>query len=760
MESYFFIPYFSIKYFIVRTLLTILCSMLVVISHAQYFQNTAIEVKGLDDVQMKNPWAGGLNNPQFSNVDLNNDGIEDLFIFDRTGNKVLTFINGGTPNEVDLTYDPQYEKNFPKLHDWALLDDYNCDGIADIFTYTTGPVFPSPQGVGIQVYRGYYDGNNRIAFVNADSLLRYPSDTSLLNLYVSSVDIPAIADVNGDGDLDVVTFRSTGGFVVYFENQSKEKGYGCDSLLYKKYDDCWGNFFEPSLCLPDELNSACFYSPDQQGDDKFKDGLHAGSTELAWDNDGDGDVEFLKGDISCNNLVYMINDGTPQDAHFSTEDLQFPSYDVPADIFIYPAPFLADVNNDGLKDLLGAPNAAGGVENYRCSWYWKNTGDAVTANFNLVTDTFLVNEMIDLGEGAYPVFFDADADGLMDMLIGNRGYFNDDNVNLFDGRISFYKNTGTADAPSFKLITRDYANISSLNIKTVLPTFGDIDGDGDDDMISGTEDGVLLLFKNIAPLNAPANFVFFATNYGGIDIGNFSAPQLVDVNHDGLLDLLIGESSGNMNYYMNVGTPTDANFLLQTTSFGNIKINVAGFLTGYSIPFLVDENDGNGYQLYVGSERGTIFKYTNIDGNLTGTFTLVDSVFSGIQAGARSCVNGADVNNDGKMDLLVGNYRGGVNFYDSKVTGIEAQQQMWEGAVKVFPDPATDYLHISLSNELSKKKIKVSMVDLTGRKVFETTMTSGGDAEFSVSKFPSGVYFLLFSTPVSDMVRKIVIDRY
>jgi hypothetical protein len=55
---------------------------------------------------------GGLNNPQYSDPDLNNDGINDLIVFDRTDNRFFTFINNGTPNTIDYTYAPKYAKNF------------------------------------------------------------------------------------------------------------------------------------------------------------------------------------------------------------------------------------------------------------------------------------------------------------------------------------------------------------------------------------------------------------------------------------------------------------------------------------------------------------------------------------------------------------------------------------------------------------------------------------------------------------------------
>lgn len=70
------------------------------------------------------PWAGGLNFCQFSSIDLNLDGIKDLFVFDRSGNRISTFINNGTPDSVDYTYAPQYRSAFPpRMEHWALLYD-------------------------------------------------------------------------------------------------------------------------------------------------------------------------------------------------------------------------------------------------------------------------------------------------------------------------------------------------------------------------------------------------------------------------------------------------------------------------------------------------------------------------------------------------------------------------------------------------------------------------------------------------------------
>src|SRR3569832_768031 len=95
-------------------------------SYAQpyFLWNDSINVK-TDTHFIANPWAGGLNFIQSSSIDLNLDGVKDLFTFDRSGNKIRTFIKTGAAGTTAYRYDPAFERKFPKITDWALLADYN-----------------------------------------------------------------------------------------------------------------------------------------------------------------------------------------------------------------------------------------------------------------------------------------------------------------------------------------------------------------------------------------------------------------------------------------------------------------------------------------------------------------------------------------------------------------------------------------------------------------------------------------------------------
>ena len=202
----------------------------------QYRFNQDVPVVQGDNV-LAMAWAGGLNAGQYNIIDLDNDEIDDLMIFDRDNNKPLTFLNDGS----SYNYAPEFEHLFPEeLESWVLFRDYNCDGKADIFTSS---IF------GMSLYENVSSPGGPLEWLLVHETIFTEGLGGQINLQVSSLDLPAISDVDGDGDLDILAFKfAIGGGVHFHQNMSVERTGKCDIDLVK-ITDRYGDFAE---CTCDE----------------------------------------------------------------------------------------------------------------------------------------------------------------------------------------------------------------------------------------------------------------------------------------------------------------------------------------------------------------------------------------------------------------------------------------------------------------------------------------------------------------------------
>lgn len=748
--------FLSLKFFMIvkyinffnRLSITLTIILICVIqSPAQNFERITNIPVSQNEQALKFAWVGGLNNPQFSNADVNKNGVEDLIVFDRKDNIFLTFLKTGEAGSLDFDYDFSFENNFPETGSWALFLDFNCDGIKDLFTANNRFDY-------CRVFKGYYEDDKLNFSLFADTLKYFnvfePND-GIVPLLISRVDLPAFADIDEDGDIDILTFNPSGGFLEYHQNQSVEKGYNCDSLIFEMVDGCFGDFYESGLQQAVKLDSACIKN-------SAKKDLHPGSTILAIDLDADMDKEVMLGDVSFENINMLINGGDLQNAFMVAQDTMFPSYSTPAFFYNFPATYYADVNNDGKRDFLAAPNSKNNTINLNCSWLYLNRGEDNAGDFEFQKDNFLMGEMIDVGESAKPVFFDYNGDGLKDLIIANRGYHTTKGVvNQLKSTLSVYKNTGTANEPAFDLFSREYLQLNeTYGFKELYPTFGDIDGDGDEDMILGEADGYIHLFENTAGPNATAVFTLSKPRLNGIDVGQVATPFLFDVDEDGLLDLIIGERNGNLNFYRNEGSATEANFVLVSDFWGFIDVDAFGEVTGYSVPFLGYFGEDKQLLLIVGSENGAIYAYDAILNNIEdGAFYEVTDNFLNSKTGTYSAIAAADLNNDDLVEIAVGNNRGGLAMFkeDRSVNIIDnIVNNIVDATVTIFPNPANTFITITTTNQTFKN---FELIDAMGK--IHLAGKFSNNFTLNIANTYKGIYFLKLINENSSVITKIAI---
>jgi hypothetical protein len=722
-------------------------------------------------------WTGGLDYAQFSNIDLNFDGTEDLFVFDRTNNKVLTFIQGGAPGNPLWLYAPAYESKFPQymnhfdpyedeqyLFSWVLLVDYNCDGKKDIFAARSG---------GIKVFKNTGNATDGLSFVQTSIRIKSWQWGTHQYLGVSAADLPGIKDVDGDGDVDILTFGGTGQALEYHKNLSMETYGVCDSLLFEMKNICWGRFSESATASSITLWDTLVYPCDDQvaNPESWQpfgmDERHSGSTILPLDINANGIMDVVIGDISGTHLTLLTNSGTVVNTNsgMNAFDSNFPSNSTPVSVTIYPGAYHADINNDGKRDLVVTPTSPVGSENRNSTWYYENSGTDLAPVFNYQQNDLFQGEMIDVGSRSLPVFFDHNGDGLKDLLVSSHGHFDSGTSNQISS-IYYYENTGTLMNPEFTLVTTDYMNISSLGIGFSLffyPTFGDLDDDGDEDMILGEYSGYCYYFENTGGAGNPAIFSTYiilndymaAPLVTPTNAGIHIAPSLVDLDRDGDLDLAVGRRNGHINYYENIGTAASYSFLYLTNNLGGVNVCEYWTIEGYAIPQFVDINGE--YNLIVGSKTGWLHLYDDIEGNISTNFHLVDSTLDNIQNGTYSAPAIYDLNNDGRYEMAVGNARGGLALFksaDSSVIGVE--QIDLNSMIRIYPNPAQNSLTIELDYLNSGENAQILIYEMSGRLIDEI-QTADSKTVLNTSEWNRGTYLIKIKSEKGSVNRKVIL---
>jgi hypothetical protein len=736
------------KILMVRSSLLIFL-LLPLLAHAQftYVMDQSIPVQDADGKAMAMPWAGGLNAAQYNTIDLNHDGKDDLVLFDRMADKIVTYLN--TDNQY--RYAPEYELFWPaEISNWVLLRDFNCDGKKDLFTgHLLGMrIFTNvTTDGGTPAWKEFlfFTGSSKTEVLITEGF----DPNNKVNLQIQPDDLPAIVDADGDGDLDIFNLQYFGnGSLEFHLNRSKEKYGNCDSLDFKRITRNWGNFKECS-CGVVALN----------GQDCPPIGrvLHAGGKSLlALDLNGDQQQDIIYAEASCSQMYQMVNEGTLENPVVNRYSA-FPNTQ-PVNIIVYPAAYYEDLDFDGVKDLLASPNIF--TKEFLTSdftqsnLFYKNTGTTANPVFAFRQRNFLQEHMIDVGDNAVPAFADLDADGDFDMLISTNS------SQTLRSSIFLYENTGTTEAPDFRLITKDYLFFSYSNFYNMKIQFADVNSDNSSDLVFTAtllNNGVTDLYTI---LNKGQNAFDFADQpvlNMNFDLSFNENICMVDIDSDGHDDVLAGRNNGSLQYWKNNGVEGQFGFTLAQENY----LGLSSSVLRQNLACAVADLDADGsVDLLYGDQSGKL-KIIGDFRNAGDVSAAVEEIvfnplselnpYTAQNLGGRIWPTIVNLFNSTKPVIATGNVLGGITILKHD----EGQALPKDPLIDIYPNPVEKSQALNIKIDRSAG---VQVISMLGQQISQPVRLQAHQTyQYKLPILSAGLYLLKFTVGKKTLVRRLVI---
>lgn len=570
--------------------------------------------------------------------DLDGDGDLDLIVGERAGN-LNHFQNEGTaekPNWVlkseELIFMTGRENSAPAL------GDLDGDGDLDL-------LIGEKEGKIALIVN---EGTSKVA----KWILR---DKSYYQIDVGSNSVPRLLDIDGDKDLDLMIGNFAGRIILYLNKGSaKEPKFVLESTRFASakvqrnavptlFD--WNNDKFPDLILgSSEGRIQLLLSPGNVTDENgtwlldesalFPFNVYSLSHPLMEDFNGDGKPDLLLGNNSGDFLLYL-NKGTEGVVETAAVEVDNSIDQTEGSLIVQEveAPVELEIEEPAAQT---DEDEEGGSEEELTFEEDTIKKIKIDPKYVRVFPNLIQNETI---FRSIPTFGDLDLDGDLDLLIGSQ-----------NGPIFYYENQGSETKWNFRFVSSNYVDVN--NLKNTAPLLTDIDQDGDLDLIIGSKNGRLWLYRNQGSAEE-ANFVLEAESFNNIWLTMNAKPSSADLNGDELQDLLVGNFHGKLVYIRN-----DSN------QFSIIRRDYEGLDVGISsTPHFADLNNSGTNELIIGSDAGPIFILQKEDKSPTGPWTTNMKFLENLSFPRGTSPVAVDLDKDGDLDLVTGSEDGGIILY-------------------------------------------------------------------------------------------------
>ncbi len=619
--------------------------------------------------------VGFYSSPTFT--DLNGDGILDMIIGNGDGEiwyYKQTTNNGATFSKISQSFNG-FDIGFTST---PVFTDLNHDGQLDLI-------------MGSQDERMVQSTQQQGSFTDFSNVVSIPSANQTVHVWGSkcmtnniTVTAPSGFEVSknaGSGFASSITLAHSSGIIK-------------DTLIYVRLNPAIGGSFTGDLVISS---------------------VGANSTSFA-----------LSGTSICGSLsVTTINptcDGSTATLSASCESGEVKWYDEAAENLQYTgSPFETPVLTENTVYQVRCEDLTCNGDFEKVAVRVKKAIISASINPLVFSETVSFNA-IDVGENASPAATDLDGDGLLDLIIGE-----------LNGGLYHYEQT-SLNGSLFNLVSNSFNNISvGSNSK---PAFSDLDHNGLLDLVIGNADGLIHHYQQDSANSL--TFSLVSDNFNGIDVGNNSAPVFEDIDHDGLLDLIIGEYNGNLNHYEQ-SSSSGTTFSLVNANFSSIDVG------NYSSPVFTDM-DGDGLlDLFIGEQTGNVHYYSQASPNSL-SFNFQSASFNNLSASGNASPFCTDLTKDGLVDLLIGEDSGNM---------LNSTQLVGQTTAFLAETGSTSQLQ---SYFIWSSACLAGDYEITAPTGFEVSLDQNSGFDISISVSP--INGIILKTPVYIRLNSVEINTY
>ncbi|MCD4698703.1 MAG: T9SS type A sorting domain-containing protein [Bacteroidales bacterium] len=315
------------------------------------------------------------------------------------------------------------------------------------------------------------------------------------------------------------------------------------------------------------------------------------------------------------------------------------------------------------------------------------------------------------------------------------------------GNLQYFENIGDSANPQFTTPVENPFGLVPTYYNFPQPSFADFDKDGDEDLLVGNY-GYLEYFENTGSPQNPQFGTPIIDPFGLYATTDWSViPAITDLDNDGDLDVLTGEYPPKILYFENIGDSANPQF---TTPVENpFGLN---YIIDSPSPAFVDLDDDGDMDIFIGEyfDNGNIYYFENTGSSISPQFNppLINP-FGLVPTNITANPAFTDLDGDNDMDLLVGEESGSMQYFENTtITTIAHVHQNTN--LKLFPNPVIDILNIVTDNKIER----IEILNVLGDEVLSFRNNYN---EISLSNIKPGIYTVKITLSNDKcIVRKIV----